>query len=102
MSDLGFFGDRDQPRERDLSRLARQPALNLRRASGLRQQFREGLGDVGEELLSLGFLIGGAALVVLVVAQGGLGVGVRTVQEVSLTGPGGFTPGGLGIDKGDV
>jgi hypothetical protein len=44
---------------------------------GLRalRQLREGLGDEGEESLGSVFLCGGAALVVLEVAQGGLGVG---------------------------
>ncbi len=57
---------------------------------------------MGEELLGVGFFVGGAALVVLVVAQGGLGVGLRAVQEVSLTGRGGLSPGGLEVHDGDV
>ena len=52
------------------------------------RSLREGLGDVGDELLGEGFHIGGAALVVLVVAEGGLGVGQSPVQEVSLSGGG--------------
>ena len=49
-------------------------------------QLGEGFSDGGEELLGFGFLISGAALVVLKVAQGGLGVGLRALQQVALTG----------------
>ena len=60
-------------------------------SSRWRRRFgNEGLGDGGEELLGLGFVCGGVAFVVLVVAQGGLGVGLRAVQEVALTGRGGL------------
>ena len=76
--------------------------MSLRRAGGLRRQLREGLGDVGEELLGSVFLCGGAALVVLVVAQGGLGVGLRAEQDVSLTGPGGLLLGSTQIHDGYV
>src|SRR5208282_2881715 len=61
------------------------------RNPGLRRQLREGLGDGGEESLGLGFLFGDAALVVLEVAQGGLGEGLGAAQEVALTGWGGFS-----------
>ena len=44
------------------------------------------MGDAVEKSLGFGFVFGYAALVVLVVAQGGLGVGQRTVHEVALTG----------------
>jgi hypothetical protein len=57
------------------------------------RQFREGLGDEVEESLGFGFPIGGAALVVLEVAQGGLGVGIRQDQTVSLTAEGGRNRG---------
>lgn len=44
------------------------------------------MGDLGEELLGVGFPIGDAALVVLVVAQGGVGVGLRAEQQIALAG----------------
>ena len=56
----------------------------------------------GDELLGVGFVCGGAALVVLEVAQGGLGVGLSAVQEVALSGRGGLALGGLEVHEGDV
>jgi hypothetical protein len=58
------------------------------------------LGDGGEELSGFGFVCGGAALVMIEVAQGGLGVGLRAVQEVALTGRGGLSPVGSQITCG--
>jgi hypothetical protein len=66
------------------------------------RQLHEGLGDGGEELLGAGFVLGGAALVVLLVAQGGLGVGLGAVQEVALMGQSGLSLGSLEIHEGHV
>jgi len=78
--------------------LKKQDVAHLQcRARSLRRQLREGLGDDVDELLGSGFFIGGAALVVLEVAEGGLGVGLRAVQEVSPTGRSGLSPGSLEV-----
>ena len=53
-----------------------------------------------KEALDFGFICGGAALVVLVVALGGLSVGQRAVQQVSPAGRGGLAPGGLKVHEG--
>ena len=65
-------------------------------------QLGEGLVDVVEEALGVGFVCGGAALVVLVVAEGGLGIGLGTVEVVTLLRREGFQQHGMEIHGSDV
>ena len=55
-----------------------------------------------DEPLRLGFVSGGAAFVVLEVAQRRLGVGLRTQQEVSLPGRAVLSLGGPKVHDGKV
>jgi hypothetical protein len=55
----------------------------------LRCGLRQGGIDLFKQALGLGLLCGGAALVVLEVAQGGAGVGLGALQQVALAGRGG-------------
>ena len=59
-------------------------AVRWRGLGGLLRQHREELVDLVEEALGLGFLVDGAAFVVLVVAQGGLGISPRTAYMAQL------------------
>ena len=60
------------------------------------------MGDLVEELLGFGFVSGGAAVVVLEVAEGGLGVGLGADEKVALSGRGFLPLGGVGIHVGHV
>ena len=65
-------------------------------------QFREGLVDEVEEVLGFCLLCGGATLILLVVAQSGLGISPRAEQTGALLGRLLFTFCRLGIHDSHV